>query len=283
MKSYTNGATSHSATSHPNLNPGLRGDVIGWNAATARRQKLWLWTVDADALPGIGYAVTLTIRDCPPDALAWGRLRRAWLMRMERMGATRIHWVTEWQRRGVPHMHAAVYFDGEDEEGTREALIVVAWMKVAREFTASWQSQDAKQIEGATGWLKYMAKHAARGANHYQRAGHPDGWTKTGRMWGKTGDWPVVEPYELKITHEQFYRLRRIMRAWSIADARKSGDWSRVEHLRRRAGMERTRQRSQYQAVSEWIPEATTLRLVDYLERSTGESWGLPTPEASIR
>jgi hypothetical protein len=271
---------------HPNLKPGLRGDVIGWNASTARRQKLWLWTVDESALTGIGVAVTLTVGECPPDAATWRRMRDAWLKRIGRkFPVLRVHWVTEWQRRMVPHTHAAVYLDLPVVSIITQGQLAVEWLLVCDAFglPASLSSQDVKLIAPGGGWSKYMSKHAARGANHYQRTGHPKSWNKTGRMWGHTGDWPTVEPTELKITHQQFYRIRRIMRAWAIADARKTSDWGRVAFLRRSAGHERTRQKSQYQAVSEWIPESATLRLVDYLERSTGEPWGLPTAEAPIR
>jgi hypothetical protein len=114
--------------------------------------------------------------------------------------------------------------------------------------------------------LKYLSKHAARGAKHYQRQGHPEGWEKTGRLWGYTGDWPTFEPMELTgLNSVEFYRVRRILRAWARADARAAGDWKRLSYLRHpRRVDEKT---SRFQGVSEWIPEHVTLRLIDYFER----------------
>jgi hypothetical protein len=86
-------------------------------------------------------------------------------------------------------------------------------------------------------------------------------------MWGFAGHWPMVEP----ITHDhlsnaEFYRARRIFRAWARADARAAQDWSRLGYLRR-AGRPNTEYESRFRGVSEWIPETVSLRLVDFFER----------------
>lgn len=240
-----------------------RGQVLGWTAATARRQVNWLRAIDATALSGQGYAVTLTLRNCPDTAADFHRYRRAWLMRLERMGAVRTHWVIEWTARGVPHLHAAVYFE---ERLRQPAMLAVHWMlAVGSENEVGLQGQDVKEISGALGWLKYLSKHAGRGAAHYQRRGHPEGWDRTGRMWGHTGDWPEIEPIEIPgLSNQDFYRLRRIARAWAVADARKIGDFKRMTYLRR-AGRPDNERESRFQGVSEWIPEATALRLFEFL------------------
>ena len=269
VKVYQNGASSYMG------NPGTherspRGEVKGWTAAAARRQRNWLWTVDAERLTGHGYAATVTMRDCPPTASEFHRLRRAWLKRVERMGAVRVHWVVEWTARKIPHLHAAVYF-AEPLDAMERDMLAVHWVIVAREFGTGLQGQEVKEITGAMGWLKYLSKHAARGASHYQRSGHPEGWEKTGRLWGHTGGWPVDEPIEIPgLTNEEFWRYRRILRGWAIADARKLKDWSRVAYLRR-AGRPNDRHTSSYQAVSEWIPQEVSLRLWDYLRTTKNE------------
>lgn len=277
---YRNGVTAHQAKSHP-VKGGPRGETKGWTPAVANRQKKWLWTVDPDSLGEGGYSVTLTVKDCPASPEVWAKMRRAWLKRIERKyDVVRVHWVTEWQARGVPHMHAAVYL-GAPEAGGRgvsaqtqlhpnmAALLVVEWLEVCDFFEAeaSFHAQDGKPIDGALGWLKYLSKHAARGANHYQRTGHPDSWNKTGRMWGHTGDWPRVEPMNLPdLAPHEFYRLRRINRRWAQAEAKKSKDWARLAYLRRQASRYDKRL-SRVVASAEWIPEDATLRLIDYLER----------------
>lgn len=242
-----------------------RGRICGWTPATARRQTRWLWTVDAEALTGHGYAVTLTLRDCPPDSATFHALRTSWLKRLDRMGAIRTHWVIEWQRRGIPHLHAAVYFPAALTPVER-ARLLQHWIELAGDYGTTTWGQQVAPITGAMGWLKYLAKHAARGANHYQRTGHPEGWATTGRLWGHTGLWEVVEPIVLdQLNPREFWRLRRLMRAWAIADARKAGDWSRLAYLRR-AGRPADRTVSSYLGVSEWIPEAVSLRLVELFQ-----------------
>jgi hypothetical protein len=276
LKSYRNGASIYMGGSGTHIRA-IRGDVVGWTDATARRQLKWLYTVPAEELSGFGYAVTLTIRDLPPDALTFHRLRRAYLMRIQRMGATRVHWVIEWQGRGVPHLHAAIYFDRELSDTTTErAMLAVHWLAVAGEFGAGLQGQDFGEITGALGWLQYLAKHAGRGARHYQRSGHPEGWAKTGRMWGKWGEWPEVEPVEFPdLNNREFWRVRRIMSRWSMAQAGAAAaadpsplNLRRVRAVRhaRRIGDAKS---SRYAGKSEWIGEAAMLRLVDYLERES--------------
>jgi hypothetical protein len=286
MKMYRNGTTAHMSIPRENPTWGPRGGCMGWNSATANRQKKWLWTVDPGQLTGQGFAVTLTVRDCPADAATWAAMRRAWIRRIERkLPVIRIHWVTEWQARMVPHMHCAVYLEhpewaaavqmGPDSAGNALSAIWwpevfrVEWLAVVRAFSpeTAYDSQDVKEIAGSLGWLKYMSKHASRGANHYQRVGHPESWNKTGRMWGHTGEWPEVEPVELDgLSNQEFYRVRRMMRRWAEADAKKNRDWSRLAYLRRQA--KRVEKKlSRFQAASEWIPEDVSLRLVDYLER----------------
>lgn len=265
MKLYRNGTSAYMGGTGDHVRA-PRGVVTGWTAATARRQTQWLWTVNADALSGQGYAVTLTIRDCPPDAATFHKLRRLWIRRVERMGAVRIHWVIEWTRRGIPHLHAAVYFP-QPLTTLQRNWLGVHWMVVAAEFGTGMRGQHVAEISGAMGWLKYLSKHASRGAAHYQRVGHPEGWNKTGRLWGHAGEWPVDEPVVLDgLSNPEFWRLRRLMRGWAVADARKAGDWSRVAYLRR-AGRPADRKRSSFQGVSEWIPEDVSLRLVDFFER----------------
>lgn len=65
------------------------------------------------------------------------------------------------------------------------AWMVAEWLRLAAPYGAASISQDFVPITGATGWLKYLSKHASRGVAHYQRQGKPAGWESTGRLWGK--------------------------------------------------------------------------------------------------
>lgn len=243
-----------------------RGNVIGWSAASARRLTQKLYQVHAPSLNGYGYAVTLTMRDTPPDSETFHRLRAAWLKRLARMGVDRVQWVIEWQRRGTPHIHAAVYAPNELSVGERN-MLVAHWVLVAGEYGVELGSQDVNDISGPIGWLKYLSKHAARGANHYQRSGNPTGWEKTGRLWGFVGDWPLVEPVVFDhLSNDEFYRLRRVCRAWARADAAKNQDWKRLAYLRR-AGRPNNAYESRFRGISEWISSDDMLRLVEYWQR----------------
>jgi hypothetical protein len=108
---YRHGMTAGVPPSMPPSPTHRRGDVQGWSKNATRSNTRFLYSVDETKLTGHGCAVTLTIRDCPPSAQDWKRLREALFVRLRRMGLVRAHWLTEWQRRGVPHLHGALWFD----------------------------------------------------------------------------------------------------------------------------------------------------------------------------
>lgn len=252
-----------------------RGEVSGWTAGATRRNTQFLYSVREDQLDGVGFAVTLTLRDCPPTPTDWHRLRRAWEKRMKRAGMLRLHWVTEWQRRGVPHLHGAIWFPQElvDRVGFRNvcAYPINAWWFLASQYGAGLKGQQSHLITGAVGWFQYLSKHAARGVKHYQRSSEniPEPWqSKTGRMWGKVGHWPVQERIQLSLQGPDgdggFFAYRRLVRSWRVADARASGDPRRLR-LARSMLKAHDRALSQVRGVSEWIEQDSTLRLLAHL------------------
>ena len=125
--------------------------------------------------------------------------------------------------------------------------VVQQWCEVASEYRPGLWGQRVTAIAGPVGWLKYLSKHAARGVRHYQRQGKPAGWDKTGRLWGKGGGWPEVEPLRLLLTTNQGHRLRRLVKQYAIAQARAealayeragkpakaASKWDSVSYLRR--------------------------------------------------
>lgn len=275
---YVNGS---SAGTPPGKNDHLRAkrDVVkGWSAGAVRRHTRWLQSMDADALSegSVGWAITLTMRDCPPTADDLHSMRVAWIKRVTRAGAERIHWVIEWQRRGVPHIHVAAYWP-EDHPNAQDGadLAIFAWTSVAERYTANLAAQYYDGIDGALGWLKYLSKHAARGARHYQRSGHPEGWSRTGRLWGHTGDWPVLPPLKFAIDRQAGFRYRRLVRSWRVSDARKDLDRARQRQdptlvdlalsrlvFARRMLRCNDRNLSEVRGVSDWIPEAVNVDLL---------------------
>jgi hypothetical protein len=285
ITAYANGASAGCPPTKNDHERGKRGAIVGWSAAAVRRHTKWLYSVEADRLGGDGYAATLTLRDCPPDHLTWGRMLRAWFARLERAGAVRTHYVVEWQRRGTPHVHAAVYFPkGFRTRRSAHLLLVNSWLAIAAPYGAQAASQHVAPITGAMGWLQYLSKHAARGVRHYQRVGKPAGWERTGRLWGHRGDWPTGEPMKFDVAAPTYHRFRRLARSWRIASAR--SDLALLEHRARKdpasyAGALRAARRrissarsalgcsdprlSAVRGVSDWMPEHVTLALLGML------------------
>jgi hypothetical protein len=84
-------------------------------------------------------------------------------------------------------------------------------------------------------------------------------------MWGHTGEWPTLPPIELgDLSNAEFWRLRRILRKWAVAEAHRVGDVGRERYLKK-AGRPSDRYRSSYQGVAEWVPENVSLRVVEWL------------------
>lgn len=267
-----------------------RGEVKGWSAGAVRRNLAFLRSIDERGLTGEGWALTLTVRDCPPTHADWHRAVELYLQQVGRLlGTVRVHWVTEWQRRGVPHLHGAIWFpDGTGERFSVVGMLVKLWMPYAASFGAGERGQMVKPIDGVFGWFQYVSKHAARGVKHYQRASEsiPQGWAKTGRMWSKGGDWPIREPVRLNLDNPGYHVLRRWARSWRKADARVAHAKLRralldgrlksvpTAHWRESLGRiksARTMLRcpdpnlSAVRGISEWIGENLLLRMIERL------------------
>lgn len=241
-----------------------RGDVQGWSEGATRRNTQFLMSVLENRLTGAGVALTLTLRDCPPTAQEWHRLRRAWIERMRRAGMVRLHWVTEWQRRGVPHLHGAIWFPDRYDY----IAPIDAWVEVAGAYGAGHKGQHVRRIDGPVGWFQYLSKHAARGVKHYQRnaANIPEGWkSKTGRVWGKVGDWPVQEAVRFNLQDQHgdggWFAYRRLVRSWRKADARASGDRYRIRSSRRMLQCP-DRVRARLLGFMEWMPFDVQMALI---------------------
>ena len=236
-----------------------RGTIGGWSIKSTRRLRRWFYGVDGAALDGQGLALTLTVRDLPPSAAEWTATRRAFFERLRRAGMLRGQWLTEWQRRGVPHLHGAVFLDLEVEDA--EQLVMRHWLEAASSWGPKEQAQVVKELYGLPGWLRYQAKHSARGVRHYQRATVPEAWQgATGRLWGTLGDWPTRETV-LEVDTETFWRFRRRLRSWLVAEARAAGDHRRAAWLR---GLLRDpkRERSWVRGVGEFCPESVAVQLL---------------------
>lgn len=235
---------------------GLRSEVSGWSDSSTRRNIDFLRSVEPDSLHGIGISFTGTIKDCPPTSDDWAKLVDLFIRRLRRAGLIRAHFVTEWQRRGVPHLHCALWFpDGLCSIELRQMLLK-HWLELTFPYGSIIRSQLATMIYDAIGWFQYVAKHAARGLGHYQRSPEniPLAWhKKTGRMWQKIGDWQTREALSLSVPSDTFHMFRRACRNWRLADARASKKPRRIKSAR---GMLKCHQRnlSTVRGLSEWLP-----------------------------
>lgn len=238
-----------------------RGKVGGWSSAAARRNTQFLYAVDERHLTGHGYAITLTVKNCPTSPAEWKRYREALFKRYQRLGLISLHWVTEWQRRGVPHLHLAAYFREPQTVNT----LALPWVQSTLHLGTLPRGQHVAPIADSVGWLKYLAKHAARGVSHYQRSSGciPASWEGvTGRVWGHLGEWPSKEPVKLHLDHKGWCKLRRFSRSWRIAHH--LGNPQRQRHARR-CLRRPDRVASSLVSVNEWIPSAVSVRMIEWL------------------
>lgn len=289
VKVYCNGLTAGVAPTTPIIPDTDRGIVQGWTKGSVRRNLAFLYSVQHDGLTGVGFALTLTLRECPSTPDSWRDLCRAFFMRLRRLGLIRGHWVVEWQRRGVPHLHGSFYFPADVvngyASGAFEEVLKWAWVQIAASHAAAPHAQFSSPIYDSHGWDEYVSKHAARGVNHYQRSPEniPAAWrqTGTGRIWGKIGQWPVLEPMRLDIDFPSFHRLRRLARGLRLADSRrpvaptnrkKDPERDRRRRIRSARGMLRCPdpKLSAVRGVSDWLPMDLQLRALAYLSSLGG-------------
>lgn len=278
IKLYNNGITAGTAPMQSDRNSVTktpRGKSLGWSVTATRNNLKFLRSVDTLQLSGNGFAYTLTLRDCPPSAEAFHKLRVAFLHRMRRLGFIRHHWVVEWQRRGVPHLHGVIYFPSDNTPSLGYAnLIVSHWIELTRDaYNTTPFAQHVVPVASSVGWLKYLAKHSARGANHYQRDSEnmPQEWNSPGRVWGYGGEWPLDAPDAVSLSDDGYYRLRRLMRSWRVADARNDHPdirGRRVSSARRMLKCS-SRGASDTRGASEWIPREVSESLLWLAASST--------------
>src|SRR5690606_15176032 len=98
----------------------------------------------------------------------WHKALKAFWMRLKRSGVVLIHWVIEWQRRGVPHVHCSLFFDDPDFDAV--AAIIPHWVALTGKWGSGPFGQHLTQIHDSLGWAQYTSKHAQRGLGHYQRS-----------------------------------------------------------------------------------------------------------------
>ena len=264
IKVYHHGLTAGVPPQMNSHNRVKRESVQGWSYQSIRSNTRFLYSVEESGLTGHGLALTLTVRHCPPTHADWQNLRERFFRRLRHLSRKghkllRLHWVTEWQRRGVPHLHLALWFD----VAVSPHDLLTIWCDLAEPYGARLRGQDAKPITDAVGWFQYLSKHASRGLQHYQRHPEnvPEAWERTGRMWGYLGDWPRRETMVFDLSGAAFYVFRRWVRAYRRADARKSRNGRRIAQARRMLSCPDPHL-SAVRGVSEWIEQDDQTRML---------------------
>ena len=254
MRAYLNGMTAGVAPPRSTHVRAKKTAITGWSPSSVRRHTSWLYSIDAESLGehAEGFALTLTLRDCPASPDEWVNLLKRWMEAVMGDGAVRLHWVVEWQRRGVPHLHAAVYYP-EPVRDHQGVVAISQWLTRAEQWGPLLGAQHWDRIDGPIGWLQYLSKHAARGVRHYQRTGAPEGWARTGRLWGHRGDWPAVEPARVEVPLEVYWRYRRLLRGWARGDAARRMEWRRHAYSKRMLACPQ-RGLSTVRGVNIWVP-----------------------------
>ena len=192
-------------------NNGAHARVKSWSKASFChfRNKM------ASMRPGddwVGCSVTLTVRDVPTDE-RWVELvtkLRYWF-RDHKVAAI---WLVEWQLRGAPHLH--VMLTGSTDIGEK---VKKYWLKISRPERTLARAQHVTAIYDREGFDKYLTKHATKGwlSSLQKSSGMPKGWKRSGRMWGITGHWDMVDQSEILDVMIEEEDLTKIQNAVSVA------------------------------------------------------------------
>lgn len=250
-------------------------------------------SIDIDALLRDGMALwgfTLTIAETPSSPEAWAGIREKWFKRVDRrLPGCRWVWITEFQRRGTPHLHGVLVAPANVGDTVRQ-LCYGDWPEVASaagERKTLARAQYVTEIYSASGWLQYLTKHLQRGPNHYQRNRLPDGWDKSGRIYGYNRGW-ITSESKLMLSNVGWYQLRRLINAWAWAETAKLSlpDKIRARRYLRRRRRAGGRESSAFIGGSEWMPPAVQQQLLDWiidqgyivLNGETGEVFNSPIP-----
>ena len=139
-----------------------------------------------------------------------------------------------------------------------------AWLSLAAPYGGLSRGVHIVPMTDARGWAEYEAEHASRGCNHYQRSKDniPTQWqTKTGRVWGKGGEWPVQSAMTFEASGAVFWRFRRLIRSWRISEARSPGKPRRIVYARKSLKCNNAKL-SAVRGTNDWIPHTHSMALM---------------------
>jgi hypothetical protein len=244
--------TSFMGESSPPPGGGLRGPITEFSKASRARLFKRCASLDWDSL-GCGYFVTLTYpSEFPCDGVTVKRdlrnLRDALSRRFPGFCGL---WKFEFQRRGAPHIHLAL-FPGTSDLQLFRTFLADSWYRIVgsgdpAHLLAGTQCDFLRSKNPATYFAGYMTKSGV--SKEYQNQ-VPEGFMSVGRFWGT---------WNLPIT----------VRSASLA-AHESVDIARVLRALVRSKGRRVRSRGRCQSVWYYLPNVDLPALVDQLSRLIG-------------
>lgn len=186
--------------------PQKRQENRGWTYAVSKRNAQFLQSVDFDRMPGVPFAVTLTV---PAQAMeqVTPEMMHKWIdmliKNLRRRGLLHFHWVIEFTAQHMPHIHMTIWMCETSKRWNRHkreyetvendlARVIIDVLSCWSRLTAKegikvlWSAQKVEELDGDAAWLAYVAKHSQRGVMHYQRqlSAMPEEWEKPGALWG---------------------------------------------------------------------------------------------------
>jgi hypothetical protein len=265
----------------------------------------FLMGIDPPALPPYAVVYTLTVRDLPPSAEDLHQRIHSFRKWLARKGCSMDHWVIEWTKAGRPHVHGMAFWQADAVPSWLMRDLPRQWLSLTADLRTLHDGQHVQEAPSVEGWLKYCAKHAARGLAHYQRQRGtlPQGWQSTGRMWGASRHWPqIAETFDLN--RVAWFQYRRLVQRYLVAQARSElvrkerfGDPRELADarasLRFRQSMLRfdNKATGQVRGLSQWIPSPVSLALLGLVQddgwppvrrREPGPSTALTTKHVSV-
>jgi len=234
---------------------GIRGEVRGFSRASRKRMLDRLNQVPVDLLSSALF-LTLTFPDEFPEIAESKRMLAAFVKRLRRRwpecsGVWRLERTVRASGSNIgelaPHFHILLF----SVPWIRAEWLARSWFEVVgsgdgRHFRAGTSVERCRSRRGAMHYAaKYMTKEEFESED----------WT--GRVWAVFGTaWLAVVIREYTLTREQFYRLRRVLRAYVLKS------W------RRRGAVWRRYARAPGLGCTAWISEETTLRLLTWCAES---------------
>jgi len=213
-----------------------RGDIHGFSSASRRRMLVKLSALDWSAQPC--YFVTLTWHNEWGDWQDWKAKLRAFRARLQRACPwfAAAVWKQEFQTRGAPHYHLAVFAKHDINLPLFRRWVAIAWNAICAPGDMA-HLQAATNVKRATNTqgqpiarlMQYLGKYMAKAQTPVDAESGEI--IATGRCWGVWNEaglpWGAWEAYEMSLA--DYATLTRRIRRWGQASrylGRITAQWS---------------------------------------------------------